>query len=74
LYECGTCFRNENKLRIFENRMLRKTFGPKRHEVMGGWRQLRNEELHNLYSSPNIVTVLKSRTVIWAGNAARIRK
>jgi hypothetical protein len=66
--------RHENKLRVFENRTLRKTFGPKKHEVMRGWRQLNNEELHNLYSSPNKITIMKSRTVIWARNAARIRK
>jgi hypothetical protein len=46
---------------MFENRMLRRIFGPKREEVMGGWRRLHNEELHNLYASPNIIGVIKSR-------------
>jgi hypothetical protein len=50
----------EHRLRVFENRMLRRTFGPKREED-GSWRKLHNDELHNLYSSPNIVTVIKSR-------------
>jgi len=45
-------------LRVFENRMLRRMFGPKREEVAGGWRRLHNEELHNLYASPNIISVI----------------
>jgi hypothetical protein len=45
--------RNEKRLKVFENRVLRRTFGPKRDEVTGGWRKMRNEELHNLHSSPN---------------------
>jgi hypothetical protein len=56
-YGCETWslkFKEEHKLRIFENRMLRRIFGPKRHEVTGGWRKLHNEELQNLHSSPNI--------------------
>jgi hypothetical protein len=57
---------------VFENRMLRRIFGPKREEVMGGWRRLHNEELHNLYVSPNIIGVNKSRRMRWAGNVARI--
>jgi hypothetical protein len=48
-------------VRVFENRVLREIFGPKRDEVTGDWRKLHNEELHNLYSSPNIVRVIKSR-------------
>jgi hypothetical protein len=57
---------------VFENRMLR-TVGPKRDEVTGGWRKLHNEELHNLYSSPSIIRMIKSRRVRWAGNVARMR-
>jgi len=53
--------REERKLRVFENRVLRKIFGPRRGEVTGEWRRLHNEELNDLYSSPNIVRVIKSR-------------
>jgi hypothetical protein len=59
-------------LRVFENRVLRRIFGPQREEVAGGWRRLHNEELHNLYASPNIITMSKSRMMRWAGSAARI--
>jgi hypothetical protein len=59
-------------LRVFENRVLRRIFGPKRDEVTGGWRKLHNEELHGLYSSPNIVRVIQSRRMRWAGHVARI--
>jgi hypothetical protein len=75
LYECenwSLTLREEHKLRIFENRVLRRIIGPKRDEVTGGWRKLHNEELHNLYSSPNTIRMLKSRRVRWAGHAARI--
>jgi hypothetical protein len=54
--------------------VLRRIFGPKRDEVTGGWRKLHNEELHNLYSSPNIIRVIKSRRMRWAGNLARMRE
>jgi hypothetical protein len=57
---------------VFENRVLRRIFGPKRDEVTGGWRKLYNEELHNLYSSPSIITMIKSRRMRWAGHVARI--
>jgi hypothetical protein len=50
---------------VFENRVLRRIFGPKREEVAGGWRRLYDEELHNLYASPNIVSVIKSKRVRW---------
>jgi hypothetical protein len=50
-----------NRLRVSENRVLRRIFGPKRDEVTGGWRKLHNEELHNLYSSPSIIRIIKSR-------------
>jgi hypothetical protein len=52
--------------------VLRRIFGPKRDEVTGHWRKLHNKELHNLYSSPNIITMIKSRMVIWAGHVARM--
>jgi hypothetical protein len=52
-------------LRVFENRVLRRVFGLKREEVVGDWRRLHNEELHNLYASPNIITVVKSKRKRW---------
>jgi hypothetical protein len=58
-------------LKVFENRALRRIFGPKREEVAGGWRRLHSEELHNLYTSPHIVRVIKSRIMRWAGHVAR---
>jgi hypothetical protein len=61
--------REEHRLRVFENRVLRKIFGPKRDED-GSWRKLHNDELHSLYSSPNIVSVIKSRRMRWAGHVA----
>jgi hypothetical protein len=57
---------------VFENRMLRRIFGPKRDKVTGGWRKLHNEELHNLYSSPSIIRMIKSRRMRCAGHAARM--
>jgi hypothetical protein len=57
----------ERRLRVFENRVLKRIFGPKRDEVTGEWRKLHNEVLHDLYSSPNIVRVIKSRRMRWAG-------
>jgi hypothetical protein len=65
--------RNEHRLRVFENRVLRRIFGPKRDED-GSWRKLHNDELHNLYSSSKIVRVIKSRRMRWAGHVARIRE
>jgi len=64
--------REERKLRVFENRVLRRKFGPRRDEVTGEWRRLHNEELNDLYSSPNIVRVIKSRIMRWAGHVARM--
>jgi hypothetical protein len=57
---------------VFENTVVRKIFGPKRDEVTGEWRKLHNEELHNLYSSPNVITQIKSRRMRWAGHVARM--
>jgi hypothetical protein len=64
--------REEHRLRVIENRVLRRIFGPKRDHVMGDWRKLHNEELHNLYSSPNIIRMIKSRRMRWAGHEARM--
>jgi hypothetical protein len=61
----------EHRLRVFENRVLRKIFGPKREED-GSWRKLHNDELYDLYSSPNIVRVIKSSRMRWAGHVARM--
>jgi hypothetical protein len=57
---------------VFENRVLRRIFGPKRDEVTGEWRKLHHEELHDLYSSPSIIRIIKSRWMRWAGHVARM--
>jgi len=62
--------REERKLRVLENMVLRRIFGPRREDIMGEWRRLHNEELNDLYSSPNIVRVIKSRRIRWAGYVA----
>jgi hypothetical protein len=75
LYGCETwshISREEHRLRVFENRVPRRTFGPERDEVTGGWRKLHDEELHNFYSSPNIIRMSKSRSMRWAGYVARM--
>jgi hypothetical protein len=66
--------REEHRLRVFENRVLRRIFGPKRDEVSGEWRKLHNEELCDLYSSPStsIIRIIKSRKMRWAGHIARM--
>jgi len=64
--------REERRLRVFENRVLRRVFGPKRDEVTGECRKLHNEELSDLYSLPNIVGVVKSRRMRWAGHVAHV--
>jgi hypothetical protein len=74
LYWCETwslTLREEHRLRVFENRVLRRIFGPKTDEVIKGWRKLHNKELHNLYSSPSIVRIIRLR-MRWAGHVARI--
>ena len=64
--------REERKLREFENMALRSIFGPTRDEVTGEWKRLHNEELNDLYSSPNILRVIKSKRMTWAGHVARM--
>jgi hypothetical protein len=75
LYGCETwslTVREEHKLRVFENRVLRRIFRPMRDGVTGRWRKLYNEELHNLYSSPSTFRIIKSRRMRWAGHVARM--
>jgi hypothetical protein len=75
LYVCETwswTLREEHRLGVFENRVLRRIFGPKRDEVMEGWRKLHNEEHRDLYSSPSIIGMIKSRRMRWAGHVARM--
>jgi hypothetical protein len=72
LYGCETwsaTLREKHRLRVLENRVLRRIFGPKRDGVTGGWRKLHNEDLLNLYSSRNIIRMIKSRRMGWAGHA-----
>jgi len=75
LYGCETwslTLREERKLTVFENMVLRRIFGPRRDEVTGEWRRLHNEELNDLYSSPSIVRVIKSRRMRWPGHVAHM--
>jgi hypothetical protein len=77
LYECETwslTVRGEQRLKVFENRALRRIFGPKRDEVIGGWRKQHNKELQNLYSSPSIIKMMKTRRMRWAGHVACMRE
>jgi hypothetical protein len=73
LYVCETWslkLREEHTLRVLRNRVLRRLFGPKRKEVVEGWRRRHTEELHNMYTSPNIVRMIKSRRMRWAEHVA----
>ena len=75
LYGCETwslTLREERRLRVFENNVLTRVFGPKRDEVTGKWRKLHNEELSDLHSLPNIVRLVKWRIMRWAGHVARM--
>jgi hypothetical protein len=75
LYGCETLsliLREEHKLNVFENRVLRRIFRSKGNEVMGNWRKLHNDELHNLYSSPRIIRMIRPRRMRWAGHVTRM--
>jgi hypothetical protein len=75
LYGCETwslTLREKHRLRVFENRVLRRVFGPKRDKVRGKWRKRHNDELHDLYCSPNIAQATKSRRLRWAGHVAHM--
>ena len=75
LYGCANwslTLREERRLRVFKNRVLRGIFGPKRNKVTEEWRRLHNEELNELYSIPNIIRAIKSRRMRWAGHVARM--
>jgi hypothetical protein len=66
--------KEEHRLRVFENRVLRRIFEPKRDEMMGGWRKLHNETLYKLYTSPSMIRIIKSRRIRWAGHVARLAR
>jgi hypothetical protein len=75
LHGCETwslTLREEHRLGVFEDRVLRRIFGPNRDEVTGEWRKLHNEELHDLYSSPSIIRIMKARRMKWAGHVVRM--
>jgi hypothetical protein len=77
LYGCeilSLALKEDHRLRVFENRVLRRMFGAKKDEVTGGWRKLHNEELHNLYCSPSIIRIIKSRRMRWGEQLARMGK
>jgi hypothetical protein len=75
LYRCETwslILREEHRLRVFEKRVLRRIFGPRRDEMAGGWNELHNEEFHDLYSSPSIIRMIKLRRMKWTRHVARM--
>jgi hypothetical protein len=75
LYGCETwsqTLKEEHRLEVFESRVLRRIFGPKKDEVTGEWRKLHNEELRDLHSSPSIIRIIDSRRMVWAGHVARM--
>jgi hypothetical protein len=75
LYRYQTCsptLRQKHRLKVFENRVLQRIFGPKRDEATGGWGKLHTEELHNSYSSQSIITIMRSRTMRWVWHVARM--
>jgi hypothetical protein len=77
LYGCETwslTLREEHRLRVFENRVLRRIFGPKRNEVTVEWRKLHNEELRDFYSSTSKIRIIESRRIRWVGHVARLRR
>jgi hypothetical protein len=77
LYGCETSsltLREKHRLRVFENRVLRRIFAPKRDEVTGEWRKLHNEELRDLCSSPGIIRIMKARRMRWAGHVVRLEE
>jgi hypothetical protein len=77
LYGCepwSLTLREEHRLRVFENRVMRRIFGPKTDKVTGEWRKMHNEELHNLYSSPDIIRQIKPRQMRWPGYVARMEE
>jgi hypothetical protein len=73
-YVLSLTLREEHRPRVFENRVLRRIFGPNRDEVTGEWRKLHNEELRDLYSSPSIIRIIKSKGMEWAGHVARVEQ
>jgi hypothetical protein len=72
MHNWSLTLREEHRLGVFENRVLRRIFGPKRNEVTGEWRKLHNEELHDLYSSPSIIRIIKARRMRWTRHVARM--
>jgi hypothetical protein len=77
LYGCenwSLTLREEHRQEMFDDRVLRRIFGPKRHDVTGEWRKVHNKELQDLYSSPSIIRIIKARRMRWADHVARMRR
>jgi hypothetical protein len=72
--QLGLTLREEHRPRVFENKVLRRLVGPKKDEVTGEWRKLHNEELHDLYSSPSIIRIIKAKRMKWVGHVERMGK